>query len=626
MIKKFSFLLLLITTCSFSIGAELHSPPLTVELIAEQTTFQPGHPAWLGLHLKIADDWHVHWKHSCGEMPITVSWKFPPGVTPGALTWPAPEKINKEGVALSGYHGDLVALMPITIAETLPSGANVEVAADIEWVVCSDSMCQPGFQTIALPLSISDGAPSANAQLADLFAAARGRVPADPSDGVIAALDQPVRAHAALAKPETAFEGGIAIALLFAFLGGMILNLMPCVLPVLSFKVLSLVKIAGQSRRERLKQGALFSLGVVISFWILAGLMLTLRTYGQSVGWGFQLQEPLFVAGLAVLLFTFALSLFGVFELGLSMASLAGDMQLSGSKRSENMQSFFSGVLATAVATPCTGPFLGATVGFAITLPFIQAMSIFTALAAGLCFPYILLALFPGLLRFLPRPGPWMETFKQLMGFFLMATVLWLLWVFSAQTSLFALMGVLGGLLCFAVAAWIHGQWALPPSKAVAIFVRSTSLLFVAAGLGLIAFTYTPTTASETALSSEIAAEWEPYSAERIAELRQQGTPVLIDFTAKWCLICQANHLTLANDAVAKELDRLGVVRMKADWTRNDPRITEALSHFGRNSVPLYVLYGRGSSREPQILPQILTTDIVMHSIEEMMRSDDRLH
>ena len=261
------------------------------------------------------------------------------------------------------------------------------------------------------------------------------------------------------------FEGGLGLALLFAFLGGMILNLMPCVLPVMSFKVMSFVKMAGQSRSLTLKHGLMFSFGVLLSFWILASIMLMLRAYGQAVGWGFQLQEPLFVVILASLLFIFSLSLFGVFEWGMFFASWAGQTQADkGQKSSGYTGSFFNGVLATAVATPCTGPFLGSAVGFAFTLPIWQSLMIFSSLGLGMSFPYLLLAAFPSFLRFMPKPGLWMETFKQLMGFLLLATVLWLLWVFSAQTDSFSLICLLAGFLCFSFGAWIYGRGCTPAS------------------------------------------------------------------------------------------------------------------------------------------------------------------
>lgn len=425
------------------------------------------------------------------------------------------------------------------------------------------------------------------------------------------------------------FEGGVGLALLFAFIGGMILNLMPCVLPVMSFKVMSFVKMAGESRSLTLKHGLMFSLGVILSFWLLASVMLMLRTYGQAVGWGFQLQEPLFVVILASLLFIFALSLFGVFEWGMFFASWAGQTQADTTQKSSGYTgSFLSGVLATAVATPCTGPFLGSAVGFAVTLPIFQSLLIFTSLGLGMCFPYLLLAAFPSFLRFMPKPGAWMETFKQLMAFLLLATVLWLMWVFSAQTDAFSLICLLAGLLCFSIGAWIYGRGCSPIAKRrTRIFAYAFVLLFAFMGVEAILFPraswYSQESSSPNSKSSgDHWVGWENFSPERVAQLRREGKPILIDFTAKWCLICQANHLVLASDEVKKQLDDLGVVKMKADWTKSDPVITEELSKFGRNSVPLYVLYGPEESQAPLILPQVLTPDVVAEHLDKAIPAD----
>ena len=421
------------------------------------------------------------------------------------------------------------------------------------------------------------------------------------------------------------FEGGLGLALLFAFLGGMLLNLMPCVLPVISLKVMSFVKMAGKDRSLTLKHGLMFSFGVILSFWVLASLMLLLRAYGQSVGWGFQLQEPLFVVVLASLLFVFSLSLFGIFEWGMLFASWAGQTQADATKNTSTyFGSFCSGVLATAVATPCTGPFLGSAVGFAITLPIYQALLIFTVLALGLCFPYLLLAAFPQYLRFLPKPGAWMETFKHMMGFLLLGTVLWLLWVFSGQTDTFALMCVLTGFLCFSIGAWIYGQGCSPVrSKKTRLLSFGFVVAFAILGSQVILFPKATWNAPSSSSHLALADDWEEFSPERVAQLRKEGKPVFIDFTAKWCLICQANHMILDSDGVKEHLKQSGVVKMKADWTKSDPRITEELSRFGRNSVPLYVFYGTEPNEDADILPQVLTPSVVIDHVNDKMNRSE---
>lgn len=439
-----------------------------------------------------------------------------------------------------------------------------------------------------------------------------------PEDNAVAIAAIPPLLEKAAEPMSMEFEGGVALAILFAFLGGMILNLMPCVLPVISFKVLSFVKMAGESRTETMKHGIAFSIGVIISFWVLAIIMLILQAYGRSVGWGFQLQEPLFVAVLAAFLFIFALSLFGVFELGTSLTSLAGQAQ---SQKSGLISSFLSGILATAVATPCTGPFLGSAIGFAVTLPAWKSLIIFTSLGLGMACPYLILAAYPKLMRFLPKPGNWMIAFKELMGFMMVAAVLWLVWVFGAQTNSLGVVVLLNSFFFIALACWIFGKWGTPiqtyrirmTSYVLAIFcfcIAGTALLNVTAPWVM---AYNPLSGNQAEQK-----EWIDFSEEKIAELRAQGIPVFVDFTAKWCLICQANHFILTTNEVSKEFDRLGVVRMKADWTKSDEKITKALRRFGRNGVPLYVLYEGNTHTQPKILPQVLTPDVVISYLREI--------
>lgn len=417
------------------------------------------------------------------------------------------------------------------------------------------------------------------------------------------------------------FQGGIGLALLLAFAGGLLLNLMPCVLPVVSFKILSFVKMAGQNRALVFKHGLAFSFGVLFSFWVLAGLLLTLQASGQTVGWGFQLQEPLFVAFLAALLLMFGLSMFGVFELGAFGSNIAGKVR----RKTGLTSSFLSGILATTVATPCTGPFLGSAVGFAFTVSAPAALLIFTFLGLGMAGPYLLLAAYPNLLRFVPKPGAWMDTFKQVVGFVMVATVLWLVWVFSAQTSSLGVVILLMGFFCITLAGWIYGKWGSPVNSRASRYI-SYALVLAALTAGGYAITTSvkpwivKLDQSQSSSSVEVNAPrtdaWESFSPERVAYLRSQGTPVLIDFTAKWCLICQVNHLVLTSDTVDQRLNELGVVKMKADWTKNDPIITQELRKLGRNGVPLYVLYGIDSKHPVQILPQVLTPENVLEYLK----------
>ncbi|MBI3900871.1 MAG: hypothetical protein HY324_01815, partial [Chlamydiia bacterium] len=359
-----------------------------------------------------------------------------------------------------------------------------------------------------------------------------------------------IEVDSTIGKASTGVDGisSVTVAIVLAFIGGLILNIMPCVLPVVALKIFSFVKMAGQRRVEMLKHGGVFSLGVLISFWVLSGVLLILRATGAGVGWGFQLQEPVFVVILASLLFLLGLSLLGVFEMGTSLIALGN--KTSTSTTSPLKSSFMSGVLATLVATPCTGPLLGPALGFAMALPPIQALSIFTAMGLGMSFPYLFLSAFPKLIRFLPKPGNWMVAFKQIMGFLMMATVIWLVWVFGAQTDNMATFVLLAALLIMAIGAWIFGEWGALTRKRVTRIIATTvaaMMIFVGGGAAIAAARTHSVDEGQSEATIQVVADrgWEFYSPERVAELQRLGTPVFIDFTAKWCLICQANKVTL---------------------------------------------------------------------------------
>lgn len=708
MVKYFRFLvyltLLWIPSLAFT-----NETPVTISVIAEEETIQPGKPFWIAIQIDLEDEWHTYWKNP-GEtgMPLAINWTIPKDFEVTALQWPTPKRFNDSAIIGYGYEKQATLLAQLSPPNTLKPHQTVDIQADVTWLACSSSTCLPGKSSGKLSLTSANEAPVSAEKWVSLFAQARQQspqheaafeikrlngmlhiklpekepfqgkswsadfypeeqdhinveTPPSISENTIALnekqankttlrgililnennennpqqhafdIDLPIEDSSmiafndAIVKPISTemtsheFEGGLGLALLFAFLGGAILNLMPCVLPVISFKVMSFMKMAGESRSLVFKHGLSFSLGVILSFWVLAGAMLLLQTYGKAVGWGFQLQEPLFVAFLATLLLIVGLNMFGVFEAGLGIASWAGEAENHSSKKSEGLlSSFMGGILATAIATPCTGPFLGSAIGFAFTLPAIQAFLIFTVLGLGMSFPYLLLSLFPSCLRFMPKPGSWMVTFKELVGFVMLATVLWLVWIFGAQTSNISIMLLLFAFLFIALACWIYGKWSTPLTHRLAKAVAYASIL-VLLGLSGLAIVTAASSVDETENNIAMADDhqprsikaWETFSPERVAELQKQGIPVLVDFTAKWCLICQANHLVFSQESVSNKMAEKGVVKMKADWTKNDAVITKELQKFGRNGVPLYILYGTDPSQPPQILPQVLTTDII---------------
>lgn len=402
-------------------------------------------------------------------------------------------------------------------------------------------------------------------------------------------------------------------ALALAFVGGLILNLMPCVFPVLSIKILSFVQQAGEDRSRILRHGLVFALGVLVSFWALAGTLIALRAGGAQLGWGFQLQSPFFIVLIAAVVFMLALSLVGVFEVGGSLIGVG-----AGKGNTGYSGSFFTGVLATVVATPCTAPFMGSALAFALTQPAVISLIVFSFLGIGMSAPYVLLSAVPSLLRLMPRPGAWMETFKQLMAFPLLATVIWLTWVLGQQVDIDGITQFLFGLLLLGIACWIYGRWTTPiRSTAVRLVARAIALVIVVIGLYVAsAGTRSPITtvipAGEVG-PGEIA--WVPYDRENLTELRTAGTPVFLDFTAAWCLTCKANELVVfRSQEVRDTFAELDIVPMKADWTTRNPEITRALAEYGRTGVPLYVFFAADGSA-PVILPEILKPSIVLDAI-----------
>ncbi len=391
--------------------------------------------------------------------------------------------------------------------------------------------------------------------------------------------------------------------LLLAFGGGLILNLMPCVFPVLSIKVLSLLDSSHGERKVIQLSAVIYTLGVLVSFWVLVAVLLSLRAAGRNLGWGFQLQAPGFVACLICLLFVLGLSFIGAFEIGASLMNFGSGL----TKQGKYSSSFFTGVLATVVATPCTAPLMGVAVGFALSQSLVLCTVIFTAMALGLASPFLFISLFPQLSRALPRPGAWMETLKQLMAFPVFATVIWLLWVLGQQVGVDQLLKLLVTLLALSVAVWVAGRW--PQSRPAKV----SAVLLGIAITAYVAVTLTPVEAGTlraeaAARAGEGALKWQAFSPEKVASYRAAGKPVLIDFTAAWCLTCQVNErVVFHSPQVEQRLNRSDIVLLRADWTSYDPTITDWLAKFGRSGIPFYLIYGTNQT-EPVILPDGLLT------------------
>ena len=421
----------------------------------------------------------------------------------------------------------------------------------------------------------------------------------------------------------------LASYLLMALAGGLILNLMPCVLPVISLKVLSFVSQAGEEAGRIRQLGLAFSAGIVATFVGLALAAVAVKAGGEQIGWGFQFQSPGFVIFLAAFVFLLALSLFGVVTVrlpgtGSSFGGLA-DRESLGS-------SFFNGVVATILATPCTAPFLGAALGFAFTQTAPVTVGVFAATGVGMALPYLLLAVRPGWTRWLPRPGVWMERFKQVMGFPLMATVLWLLWVLGKQLGMEAVVWTGAFLLALSLSAWLVGQWLdLRSSRRrravgwlLAVTIAATSYGYFVQPL-LRAEAQLARAANPGAGGTEgDGLQWEPFSIRRTEELLASGRPVFIDFTAEWCWTCKVNERTvLADEEVRRRLAELDVALIKADWTNRNPEITSLLQAFGRSGVPLYVVFPPGRPEAPIVLPEVITPGMVIEALERAVSPGD---
>ncbi|WP_326542815.1 protein-disulfide reductase DsbD family protein [Pseudorhodoferax sp.] len=384
-------------------------------------------------------------------------------------------------------------------------------------------------------------------------------------------------------------------SLLLALFGGLLLNLMPCVFPVLSLKVFGFASHA-HDRRGLLAGGLAYTAGVVLSFVALAALLLALRAGGEQLGWGFQLQSPGFVAALAALFTLIGLNLAGAFEFG----ALLPARWLSARARHPVVDSALTGVLAVAVASPCTAPFMGASLGAAVTMPAAQALSVFAALGLGMALPYLLASAWPGLARLLPRPGPWMAHFKALMAFPMFATVVWLVWVLGQQAGIDGAAALLGALVALAFVAWALGAPGLGARARTGFGALSALLLALVLAWAL------PALRPVQAVTLSDTARWQPWSPEKVAELGGQGRPVFVDFTAAWCVTCQYNkRTTLADAEVLQAFDAQQVALLRADWTLRDARITAELARLGRSGVPVYALYAPGA-QQPQLLGEIL--------------------
>lgn len=596
-----------------------------------------------------------------GEVVLPVSLRAPPGLAPGMrvslrahASWLVCEKIcipEQASVELT---------LPVVAGEPPPEPRGAGLLARARQAVPTQSPWAASFAVAAEALTLRVAAPDLVAErIAEVWfyplhwglidhaapqevkvdrdsirlSVARGALALDPEatvEGVLVIrkrLEQGVVSQAlvvraaperrqaearSIAPPAVSLPGALALALA----GGLLLNLMPCVLPVLSVKVLALMRHAGDRASVLRWHGIAYTAGVLASFAVVAGTLIGLRAGGTQIGWGFQLQSPLFVTLLAYVLFVLALSLSGLVLIGGGAVGLGHAL----AERPGYWGSFFAGALATVAATPCTAPFMGVAVGFALAQPPTTSLLVFEALGLGLALPYLAFTLVPSWRRLLPRPGPWMERLKQFLAFPLYATVAWLIWVVSYQAGSQGVAAVLAGLVLIAFAVWLHQSsrgLAAPWRRAAATAAVVVVLASIALGV-VIEDVPLPRAANAPAPAG---VSWEPFSPTRLATLRAQGTPVFVNFTAAWCITCLVNErVALRSPTVVEAFARRGVVSLKADWTNRDAQIAEVLGSFGRSGVPLYLLYpsarpGQADQAGPTVLPQILSEGMIIDAI-----------
>ena len=554
----------------------------------------------IGVQIATDTGWHFYWAGLATELlEPTISWNLPEGYSVKALNSPEPSLFDYGGFMGNGYDESTVFIYKLVRdkvnAIDFAIDEVVTVSATVEWVMCKE-VCIFGSEKVSLDWRVS-----------------QKDTPTEESEFLNSWLERKeLKQNQSL---ENRFlEMGVLGWLMAAFLGGLILNLMPCVLPVLSIKVFSLIEHAGGDPSKRFIHGLVYSLGVILSFIALAIFLIGLRSLGEEVGWGFQLQDPFFITFLIVLFFLLGLNMLGVFEIGSSLSRLSNT---SISNRSDGIGSFATGILAAVVGAPCVGPFIGGVSGIALQVNSGLGVLIFAMIGIGMASPFLLLTMVPSFFRFLPKPGVWMVRFRQVMGGLLIVSTVFLVWVVDQSVGFNGVLQILFVLVFTLVGSVILGHWGrIYESKAIQKRAKLVSLILILVP-GFFVSQNLARLYDETVIVADSTKDgvWEKWSEESAQHALDSGQGVFIDFTASWCLICQSNKvLVLRKEKTEALFERYGIRLFVADWTQNDPKITRALESYGRSGVPLYIL--KSPDGTEQILPQNLSYLLLETAVE----------
>ena len=641
-----------------------------IELLTESNSIEPGDELLVGFKFSLSPGWHTYWVNpgDAGE-GASIKWNLPRDVKASKILWPGPERIPVEPLMTFGYENEVVLLTKIYTSKN--TDIPLTLNALVSWYTCkeicipqeaevsipiklgfkspssSNKLLKQTLENVPTPFKgtyrvqslddsyIIQGQFEDNKQYDSIYffprfygltdyvesqlyeknkdsfslqvQPSRLKIEHESFEGVLATEKDGrlsyFEINHSLSSVNSSQEFSVLTLIIFAFFGGLILNVMPCVFPILSIKILRFVEQSENSSYKTFKQGCLFSVGVIVSFLLIAALLISLKSGGESIGWGYQLQSPIVVS----LLFYLFIVMGYIFMSNIIIGSSLARLSLISSSKGDSLESFLTGVLAVIVASPCTAPFMGSAIGFALLQPSFYSILIFLGLGIGFSLPYLILSAKPSLLSFLPKPGQWMETFKQFMAFPMWASALWLLWVLSGQVDSQEIIQVLLGALIITI-----GLWLLEKNKSesnwVKWMIRLPFVLLLIFALWLVPTTYSDSDETQDQLA---------YTPQLLEDLREENNLVFLNFTADWCITCKVNEaVALKTSEVSKVLAEKNITYLEADWTRKDPIISETLEQYGRTGLPLYLLFP--SEGDPLILPEILTEDILLSYLNEV--------